>query len=71
MSIIAINDKEYETNDFTEKQTDILNEVMYADKEVKRLDYLVKTLNERLKLLTQLLSNSLEEVADDQTDTKQ
>lgn len=71
MSIIAINDKEYETNDFTEKQTDILNEVVYADKEVKRLDYLVKTLNERLKLLTQLLSNSLEEVADDQTDTKQ
>jgi hypothetical protein len=71
MSIITINDKEYETNDFTEQQTAILNEVVYADTEVKRLDYITKTLNERLKLLTQSLSNSLEEVSDDQTDTKQ
>ena len=60
MSKITINDKEYETEDFTQEQLSILREVQVAASEVERLAYLGKVLDERRSVLVQALLNMLE-----------
>ena len=60
MSKITINDKEYETEDFTQEQLNILREVQVAASEVERLSYLGKVLDERRSVLVQTLLNMLE-----------
>ena len=61
MSIITIDEKEYETDDFTGQQNDILVELMYVKEEVRRLDYLTQVMDSRLKSLISSLNTSLEE----------
>ena len=61
MSIITIDEEEYETDDFTEQQKDILTELMYVKEEVRRLDYLTKVMDSRLKGLISSLNTSLDE----------
>jgi len=61
MSIITIDEKEYETDDFTGQQNDILVELMYVKEEVRRLDYLTQVMDSRLKGLISSLNTSLDE----------
>ena len=61
MSIITIDEKEYETDDFTGQQNDILVELMYVKEEVRRLDYLTQVMDSRLKGLISSLNASLDE----------
>lgn len=60
MSKITINDKEYETEDFTQEQLNILREVQLAASEVERLAYLGRVLDERRSAIVQTLLNTLE-----------
>ena len=60
MSKITINDKEYETDDFTEEQRNVFREAQMASSELDRLSYLGKVLDERRALLVQTLLNMLE-----------
>lgn len=61
MSKITIDEKEYETDDFTEQQNAILVELMYVKEEVRRLDYLTQVMDSRLKGLISSLNESLDE----------
>tara|TARA_B100000497_G_scaffold16391_1_gene19063 strand:- start:52 stop:252 length:201 start_codon:yes stop_codon:yes gene_type:complete len=61
MSKITIDEKEYETDDFTEQQSDILKELLYVKEEVRRLDYLTQVMDNRLKDLISSLNTALEE----------
>tara|TARA_R100000951_G_scaffold50812_1_gene42883 strand:+ start:302 stop:502 length:201 start_codon:yes stop_codon:yes gene_type:complete len=61
MSKITIDEKEYETDDFTEQQSDILKELLYVKEEVRRLDYLTQVMDNRLKGLVSSLNTALEE----------
>jgi len=60
MSKITINDKAYETDDFTEEQRNVFRETQMASSELDRLSYLGKVLDERRALLVQTLLNMLE-----------
>ncbi len=61
MSKITIDEKEYETDDFTEQQSGILKELLYVKEEVRRLDYLTQVMDNRLKDLISSLNTALEE----------
>ncbi len=61
MSKITIDEVEYETDDFTEQQNNILTELLYVKEEVRRLDYLTQVMDGRLKDLISSLNTALEE----------
>lgn len=61
MSKITIDEVEYETDDFTEQQNNILTELLYVKEEVRRLDYLTQVMDGRLKDLIFSLNTALEE----------
>jgi len=61
MSKITIDEVEYETDDFTEQQNNILTELLYVKEEVRRLDYLTQVMNKRFKDLISSLNTALEE----------
>ena len=61
MSKITIDEVEYETDDFTEQQNNILTELLYVKEEVSRLDYLTQVMDGRLKYLISSLNTALEE----------
>jgi hypothetical protein len=61
MSKITIDEVEYETDDFTEQQNNILAELMYVKEEVRRLDYLTQVMDSRLKGLISSLNTALDE----------
>ena len=59
MSKITIDNKEYDTETFTEEQNNILQEAQMAAQELSRLSYLGKVLEERRTVLVQALVNGL------------
>jgi len=61
MSKITIDEVEYETDDFTEQQNNILTELLYVKEEVRRLDYLAQVMDKRFKDLISSLNTALEE----------
>jgi hypothetical protein len=61
MSKITIDEVEYETDDFTEQQNNILTELLYVKEEVRRLDYLTQVMDKRFKDLISSLNTTLEE----------
>jgi len=61
MSKITIDEVEYETDDFTEQQNNILTELLYVKEEVRRLDYLTQVMDKRFKDLISSLNTALEE----------
>ena len=61
MSKITIDEVEYETDDFTGQQNNILTELLYVKEEVRRLDYLTQVMDGRLKDLISSLNTALEE----------
>jgi len=59
MTTITINEKEYETDNFTDEQKRILSEIEFSQSEVRRLDYLTKVMDDRFKSLVSSLTESL------------
>ena len=59
MTKVTIDDKEYDTETFTEEQNNILQEAQMAAQELSRLSYLGKVLEERRIVLVQALVDSL------------
>lgn len=61
MAKITINDKEYDTENFTEEQDKILQEVQMAVYELNRLSYLGQVLEDRRAVLVQALVDGLDD----------
>jgi len=59
MTKITINDKEYDTENFTEEQNKILQEAQMAANELGRLSYLGQVLEDRRVVLVQSLVDGL------------
>lgn len=59
MAKLTIDDKEYDTDDFTEKQMGVYNELLYLREQVNRQEYLYKVLQSREYYITQTLATSL------------
>jgi len=55
MAKITIDDVEYDTEDFTEKQQEIYQDMLIARSELQRLEYLHRALDGRTKMLAELL----------------
>lgn len=68
MAIITIDDKEYETENFTEDQTNMLREIQTCSVESNRASYAHQLFNLRSKTMVDALTKSLEGVDDDQTE---
>lgn len=65
MTTITINEKEYETEDFTDEQKAILGEIEFSQAETRRLDYLTKIMDSRFKSLVSSLTESLNKNKED------
>lgn len=61
MAKITIDDVEYQTDDFTEKQNSIYQEMLVARSEMQRLEYTYRVLEARTKTLAELLATTPEE----------
>ena len=58
MATITIDDVEYQTDDFTDKQQEIYQDMLIARSEIRRLEYLHRALDGRTKMLAELLVTS-------------
>lgn len=61
MAKITIDDVEYQTDDFTESQNSIYQEMLVARSEMQRLEYTYRVLEARTKMLAELLATAPEE----------
>lgn len=59
MAKLTIDDKEYETDDFTEEQVSLYNEIMYVNGQMQQKEYMFKILDARKSSLAQALADSL------------
>ena len=65
MTTITIDEKEYETEDFTDEQKAILGEIEFSQAETRRLDYLTKIMDSRFNSLVSSLTESLNKNKED------
>ena len=65
MPKITINDKDYYTDDFNEKQMHIYKEIQMAQEEMSRLQYMVQVLNGRCNMLGALIVEEAEAETDE------
>ena len=68
MTVITINDKEYDHDSLTETQVSIITEISACDAEIKRSTYASNVYNARHSVLMEHLLKSLEDVDDDQAE---
>jgi len=68
MAIITIDDKEYETENFTEDQTNMLKEIQTCSIESNRASYANQVFNLRSRTVIDALTKSLEDVDDNQAE---
>ena len=68
MAKITIDDVEYQTDDFTEKQQEIYQDMLIARSEMQRIEYLHSVLEGRTKMLAKLLATAPEEEAEEASD---
>jgi|TARA_R110000803_G_scaffold189981_1_gene252476 hypothetical protein len=68
MTVITINDKEYDYDSLTETQVSIITEISACDAEIKRSTYASNVYNARHSVLMEHLLKSLEDVDDDQAE---
>ena len=68
MAIITIDDKEYETENFTEDQLNMLREVETCSNESNRASYAHKVFDLRGRAMIAALVESLADTVDDQTE---
>jgi len=55
MPKLTIDDKDYYTDDFNKEQMSAYNEMTAARSEMQRMDYLMRLLDERTKLLANFI----------------
>ena len=55
MPKLTIDDKDYYTDDFNKEQMSAYNEMTAAHSEIQRMDYLMRLLDERTKLLANFI----------------
>ena len=55
MAKIKIDDVEYETEDFNQKQTELYNEILYAKERMNSHEYHYSLLKERTHMLAKLI----------------
>ena len=55
MPKLTIDDKDYYTDDFNKEQMSAYNEMTAARSEIQRMDYLMRLLDERTKLLANFI----------------
>jgi len=68
MAIITIDDKEYETENFTEDQINMLKEIETCSNESNRASYAHQVFDLRGRTMIATLTKSLEDVDDDQAE---
>lgn len=68
MAKITIDDVEYQTDDFTDTQKSIYQEMLFARSEMERLEYTFKVLSERTKMLAGSLANASEQDEEEVSD---
>jgi len=69
MAKLTINDKDYYTDDFNEEQNDMHREIILAQSEIQRMDYLIKVLNARCNMLGGMIVEIAEQEESDETET--
>jgi hypothetical protein len=69
MAKLTINDKDYYTDDFNEEQNDMHREIILAQSEIQRMDYLIKVLNARCNMLGGMIVEITEQEESDETET--
>ena len=69
MAKLTINDKDYYTDDFNEEQNDMHQEIILAQSEIQRMDYLIKVLNARCNMLGGMIVEITEQEESDETET--
>ena len=65
MTTVNINDVDYDTDDFTEDQKTLYNEIMYATSVVNNLTYQMQCVKTMQASVANKLSKSLEYKGDD------
>lgn len=55
MPKLTIDDKEYYTDDFNKEQMSAYNEMTAARSEMQRMDYLIRVLDDRTKVLANFI----------------
>ena len=55
MPKLTINDKDYYTDDFNKEQMSAYNEMTAARSEIQRMDYLMRVLDDRTKVLANFI----------------
>jgi len=55
MPRLTIDDKDYSPDDFNKEQMSAYNEMTAARSEIQRMDYLMRLLDERTKLLAKFI----------------
>lgn len=68
MPKLTINDAEYDTEDFNEKQLAMYNEIMIAKQEMNRCEYVFKVLEARCNQLAGMIEASPEKAEEATTD---
>ena len=65
MTTVNINDVDYDTDDFTEDQKTLYNEIMYATNVVNNLTYQMQCVKTMQASVVNKLSKSLQDKGDD------
>ena len=65
MTTVNINDVDYDTDDFTEDQKTLYNEIMYATSVVNNLTYQMQCVKTMQASVVNKLSKSLQDKGDD------
>tara|TARA_R100000995_G_scaffold78297_1_gene48816 strand:- start:782 stop:1000 length:219 start_codon:yes stop_codon:yes gene_type:complete len=65
MTTVNINDVDYDTDDFTEDQKTLYNEIMYATNVVNNLTYQMQCVKTMQASVANKLSKSLQDKGDD------
>jgi|11_taG_2_1085331.scaffolds.fasta_scaffold00061_52 hypothetical protein len=69
MAKLIINDKDYYTDDFNEEQVTMHQEIILAQSEIGRMDYLTKVLQARCSMLGGMIVEIADQEETDETET--
>jgi len=72
MPKLTIDDKDYYTDDFNKEQMSAYNEMTAARSEIQRMDYLMRVLDDRTKVLANfIVSEANKQEEPDETKTSE
>ncbi len=70
MTMVTINDTEYNTDDFTEDQKVLYNEILFATNLVNNLNYQLQCVKTMQATVVNRLTNSLNNEGEDNVETE-